>query len=34
VARALIGKSEGDLVEIQAPSGTRRYEIVAVAYEA
>jgi len=33
VARALIGKSEGDLVEIQAPSGTRRYEIVAVAYE-
>jgi len=34
VARALIGKSEGDLVEIQAPNGTRRYEIVAVAYEA
>ena len=33
VARALIGKSEGDLVEIQAPSGARRYEIVAVAYE-
>ena len=33
VARALIGKSEGDLVEIQAPNGTRRYEIIAVSYE-
>ena len=33
VARALIGKSEGDMVEIQAPSGTRRYEVVSVAYE-
>jgi transcription elongation factor GreA len=34
VARALIGKSEGDMIEIQAPSGTRRYEVVSVAYEA
>ena len=34
VARALIGKSEGDLVETQAPSGTRRYEVVAVEYRA
>ena len=34
VARALIGKSEGDLVEIQAPNGNRKYEIVAVSYEA
>ena len=34
VARALIGKKEGDVVEIQAPSGTRSYEIVAVSYEA
>ncbi len=34
VARALIGKSEGDLIEIQAPNGTRRYEVVAVNYEA
>jgi transcription elongation factor GreA len=33
VARALIGKSEGDLIEIQTPSGTRRYEVVAVSYE-
>ena len=34
VARALIGKSEGDMVEIQAPAGTRRYEVVSVSYEA
>ena len=34
VARALIGRSEGDLIEIQAPGGTRRYEIVAVRYDA
>ena len=33
VARALIGKHEGDMVEIQAPSGTRTWEIVAVTYE-
>lgn len=34
VARALIGRSEGDSVTIQAPGGTRRYEIVSVRYEA
>ena len=33
VARALIGKSEGDIVEFQAPAGMRKYEIVAVSYE-
>ena len=33
IARALIGKEEGDVAEVQAPSGTRRYEIVAVRYE-
>ncbi|QCB45225.1 transcription elongation factor GreA [Hydrogenophaga sp. PAMC20947] len=33
VARALIGKEEGDVAEVQAPSGNRRYEIVAVRYE-
>jgi len=33
VARALIGKHEGDLVEILVPGGNRRYEIVAVRYE-
>ncbi len=32
VARALIGKHEGDSVTIEAPGGTREYEIVAVAY--
>lgn len=32
IARALIGKAEGDTAEVQAPSGTRRYEIVAVRY--
>ena|SRR5579863_1049231 len=32
LARALIGKSEGDSLEFQAPNGTKRYEIVAVRY--
>ncbi len=32
VARALIGKSEGDVVAIETPRGTRRYEVVAVSY--
>lgn len=32
VARALIGKSEGDVVEVHAPSGVREYEIVSVSY--
>ncbi|MEP6882894.1 MAG: transcription elongation factor GreA [Dokdonella sp.] len=31
-ARALIGKSEGDSFEFQAPNGTRNYEIIAVSY--
>ncbi|MBB1089270.1 transcription elongation factor GreA [Lysobacter sp. SG-8] len=33
VARALIGKNEGDSVTIEAPGGTREYEIVAVRYD-
>ena len=33
IARALIGKSEGDVVDVVAPSGTRSYEIVAVRYK-
>ena len=33
IARALIGKEEGDVAEVQAPGGTRRYEIVSVRYE-
>lgn len=32
VARALIGKFEGDVVEVHAPSGVREYEIVSVSY--
>lgn len=32
IARALIGKEEGDTAEVQAPGGVRRYEIVAVSY--
>jgi transcription elongation factor GreA len=32
IGRALIGKEEGDTAEVQAPSGTKRYEIVAVSY--
>lgn len=33
IARSLIGKEEGDVAEVQAPGGTRRYEIVSVRYE-
>ena len=32
IARALIGKEEGDVAVVQAPGGERRYEIVAVHY--
>ncbi len=32
IARALIGKEEGDSVEVQAPGGVRYYEIVSVMY--
>jgi transcription elongation factor GreA len=32
IARALIGKSEGEAVEVAAPGGTRSYEIVAVRF--
>lgn len=33
IARALIGREEGDVVTVKAPAGERRYEIVAVRYE-
>lgn len=33
IARALIGKNEGDTIDIAAPSGRRSYEIVAVRYD-
>lgn len=32
IARALIGKSSGDVAEVQAPSGVRTYEILDVRY--
>jgi transcription elongation factor GreA len=32
IARALIGNEEGDVAEVQAPGGVRRYEIVGVSY--
>lgn len=33
IARALIGKSEGDSVEVAAPGGARSYEIAKVEYK-
>ena len=33
IARALVGKEQGDVVAVQAPGGVRSYEIVAVRYE-
>jgi transcription elongation factor GreA len=33
IARALVGKSEGDVVDVAAPGGVRSWEIVAVRYE-
>jgi transcription elongation factor GreA len=32
IARALIGKEEGDVVEFQAPAGLKTYEILSVKY--
>jgi transcription elongation factor GreA len=34
IARALIGKNQGDVIEFQAPAGKRVYEIVKVSYDA
>ncbi len=33
IARALIGKEEGDSAVVQAPGGQKRYEIVTVSYK-
>jgi transcription elongation factor GreA len=33
IARALVGKSEGDSVQVAAPGGQRGYEIIAIRYE-
>ena len=32
IARALIGKDAGDIAEVEAPSGMRAYEVLAVRY--
>jgi transcription elongation factor GreA len=32
IARAMVGKSQGDSVEVAAPGGQRHYEIIAVRY--
>ena len=32
IARALVGKSKGDVVDVVAPNGTKSYEIVEVRY--
>jgi transcription elongation factor GreA len=32
IARALIGKEEGDTADVQAPGGLKRYEIVGISY--
>ncbi len=33
IARALIGKEEGDTAEVQAPGGITRFEVVGVSYQ-
>ena len=33
IARALVGKNQGDVVEVAAPAGPRAYEIIAVRYQ-
>jgi transcription elongation factor GreA len=33
IARALVGKEQGDVVDVQAPGGVRSYEIVRVLYQ-
>lgn len=33
IARALIGREEGDVAEVDAPGGRREYEIVSIRYE-
>lgn len=32
IARALVGKSKGDVVDVVAPNGTKSYEIIGVRY--
>jgi transcription elongation factor GreA len=32
IARALVGKSKGDLIEVDVPAGRRNYEIIAIRF--
>ena len=32
IARALIGKEDGDSVEVKTPGGTRSYEVLSIRY--
>lgn len=32
IARALIGKDEGDSVEVRTPGGVKSYEVLTIAY--
>lgn len=34
IGKALVGKEEGDEVEVAAPSGVRYYEVISVSYDA
>ena len=33
IARAMIGKEEGDIAVVQAPGGVREYEIIDISYQ-
>jgi transcription elongation factor GreA len=33
IARALVGKSEGDVVDVDAPGGVKSFEVVSIHYE-
>jgi transcription elongation factor GreA len=33
IARALVGKSEGDVVDVDAPGGVKSFEVVSIRYE-
>ena len=33
IARALVGKSEGDVIDVDAPGGVKSFEVVSVHYE-
>jgi transcription elongation factor GreA len=32
IARALVGKSQGDLIEVDVPAGRRNYEVIAIRF--